>query len=112
MKLVSSKPLRTKCPAVIKFDKSIAVQVPIEHTVGFVPRCSIEVRDKDTVGRDDDILIHNFDITWRFVTGNHERVVCYPTFVADIEDLKNNAGFSKQDVKLSFDAELVFKAEM
>ena len=112
VKLVSSKPLRTKCPAVIKFDKSIAVQVPIEHTVGFVPRCSIEVRDKDTVGRDDDILIHNFDITWRFVTGNHERVVCHPTFVADIEDLKNNAGFSKQDVKLSFDAELVFKAEM
>ena len=47
-----------------------------------------------------------------FVTGNHERVVCHPTFVADIEDLKNNVGFSKQDVKLSFDAELVFKAEM
>ena len=112
VKLVSSKPLRTKCPAIIKFDKSIAVQVPLEHTVGYVPRCTIEVRDKDTIGKDDDILVHNFDITWRFVHANHERIVCHPTFVADIEDLKNNAGFSKQDVKLSFDAELVFKGDM
>jgi hypothetical protein len=43
-----------------------------------------------------------------FAGSNKEQVVLRPEFVGAISDQKANAGFTKDSVRLSFTAELIF----
>lgn len=76
---------------------------------GDVPRCNIELMDRDAMSKDDVVFSHTITITHRFTESPKERFLVTPDFVADVEDLKENRGFSKQDVMLAFDAELIYE---
>ena len=106
-KLVKTKPVKTQCPANVKFD-GVVIEVPLKSSVGVVPRCTFEVYDCDSMSKDDIILRHDFDITYRFVDSNRESIEANPDFVCEIEDMKANVGFTKADCTLRVTAELLF----
>ena len=60
------------------------------------------------MSKDDIILRHDFDITYRFVDSNRESIEANPDFVCEIEDMKANVGFTKADCTLRVTAELLF----
>jgi len=109
--LAETKPLsKVRCPSEVVFDQALTVTVPTEGTmVGQLPRCSIEVMDKDKMSRDDWILVHDVDLTWMFALGDEEHVTVHPRKVNDIEDHKSNAGFTQASVLLSFTAVALYE---
>ena len=106
--IAETKPAKVKCPTQLTFPE-IVVEVPLFSTTGDVPRCNIELMDRDAMSKDDVVFSHTITITYRFTESPKERFLVTPDFVADVEDLKENRGFSKQDVMLAFDAELIYE---
>ena len=107
VKLAESKVQRKlRCPADVQFP-GISVDVPVSSMVGMLQNCTIAVMDKDRISRDDPILEHDVDLTWLFDGRSSIDVTVHPNRVHTIEDLKQNAGFTSQQVILRFRATII-----
>jgi len=130
-KEIARTPVQKKiaCPAIVAFG-DLAVEIPIDSMNGRVPKCIIEVRDKDwnplgfmagmgskgavvADAADDSLLKHKVNLT-EFVCSDKTKTdefAVQPDVVGEIMNHRSNAGFTKQMVTLLFKVTLLLPGE-
>ena len=74
-----------------------------------MPDCTFEIMDEDKLSKDDIVARCDIDITYRFVNSTKETIEQHPWYVAEIEDIAANVGFTRNHVIFTVDAELLFE---
>ena len=107
------------CPGLAAWPE-FSVVVPIESMVGTIPALIVTVRDKDWgMGAvvDDTILRHKIDLsTFQYVGKDPDdcatdNFCVIPDWIDDINDVKSNQGFTKEQVTLLYSVTLLYPGQ-